>query len=372
MFRSLFFLAAATLASGSATIAEIVGGSSVHTTLYAVVTNSLYSDIAAELSDATKQLTLFGPTNDAFAAAGIGVNMTIDPFVEANVPVVKNVLKYHVLVGKFLAANLVPLNGTFVKLLNNNPIAVGFILKHVVAGATDLVTDNGNSVVHAISIVLMPPQSPGETLPTVSILSTLLQALVRTQLVSTVDGLPDITVFAPSNAAFTAAGVDVSTMNATDLAAVLVYHVIPKRYFSSDLMTEMQLTTVAGKNLTFVPSSSGPPTVNGVALSDTYDVLISNGVVHVIEGVLMPPAETTTTTAATPTTTAATPTGTTTDATPTTTDATPTGTTMAPSNGTTMAPAATTTDDGGDETTSSAAALSSIIAGASVLFAVIC
>lgn len=112
-------------------------------------------------------------------------------------------------------------------------------------------------------------------------------ALTSANLVNTVNGLKDVTIFAPSNAAFQAIGSGLGNLSTTDLTSILTYHVVQGAVgYSSGLMNGTSLPTVNGANLT-VTINNGMVFVNGAKVV-TPDVLVSNGVVHVLDNVLNP------------------------------------------------------------------------------------
>lgn len=123
-------------------------------------------------------------------------------------------------------------------------------------------------------------------------LSTLVTAVTAAEMASTLQGEGPFTVFAPTNAAFDAlpAGtLDTLLMseNQADLRAVLAYHVVPGAYTAADLTSGMTLETVSGQTIT-VTTSEGGVTLNDSATVATADVMTSNGVVHIIDAVLLP------------------------------------------------------------------------------------
>ncbi|MTD44701.1 fasciclin domain-containing protein [Conexibacter sp. W3-3-2] len=121
-------------------------------------------------------------------------------------------------------------------------------------------------------------------------LSTLVQAVTAADLVETLQGEGPFTVFAPSNAAFEAANDVVAPLLEPDmkaqLADVLTYHVVPGKLTAADLKDGDELTTVQGGKLT-VKVADGAVTINDIPV-EMPDVEASNGVVHVIGGVLVP------------------------------------------------------------------------------------
>ncbi|MGE0066482.1 MAG: fasciclin domain-containing protein [Solirubrobacterales bacterium] len=122
-------------------------------------------------------------------------------------------------------------------------------------------------------------------------LSTLVEAVTAAELVETLEEPGPYTVFAPTNAAFEALGGTLETLlkpaNKAELAEILTYHVVPGELSSSELSDGQMLETVQGDSLE-VKISDGEVTVNGAAVV-TPDVEASNGIVHVIDEVLLPP-----------------------------------------------------------------------------------
>lgn len=121
-------------------------------------------------------------------------------------------------------------------------------------------------------------------------LSTLVTAVTAADLVETLQGEGPFTVFAPSNAAFTAADDVVAPLlepaAKEQLADVLTYHVVPQKLTAADLTDGAGLETVQGGTLR-VAVDGDTVTVNDIPV-EMADVEASNGVVHVIGGVLVP------------------------------------------------------------------------------------
>merc|ERR1712032_951936 len=162
----------------------------------------------------------------------------------------------------------------------------------------------GNGVVHIIDTVLIPTTvTTGAPKPSKNIvqlalgtpaLSTLVTALKAGDLVSALQGKGPFTVFAPTNAAFAKLPKAELTRlldpkNAKDLVAVLTYHVVAgAAVYSKDLKPTQNVKTLQGQSLSIKLSSAGV-TINGIAKVTTADVGASNGVVHIIDTVLIPP-----------------------------------------------------------------------------------
>jgi len=121
--------------------------------------------------------------------------------------------------------------------------------------------------------------------------TTLVAAVTAAGLGETLSGAGPFTVFAPTNAAFAslpAGAVDnlLKPEMKADLTSVLTYHVVPGAVKAADLKDGQKIKTVQGKELT-VSIKDGKVMINGATVT-TADVISSNGVTHVIDGVLMP------------------------------------------------------------------------------------
>jgi len=126
-------------------------------------------------------------------------------------------------------------------------------------------------------------------------LSTLVAAVTAAELVETLQGEGPFTVFAPTNEAFAAlpAGtVDtlLESANIADLQTILGYHVVAGEVLAADLSDGMEVETLNGDIIIINVSDAGV-TINGQTSVVTADIMTSNGVVHVIDGVLLPGAE---------------------------------------------------------------------------------
>ena len=138
-------------------------------------------------------------------------------------------------------------------------------------------------VLHIVDTVLTVPDTPANTAIDTG-LTSLAGALSQAQLVQAVNALSDVTIFAPSNAAFEAIGTGLNAVQQQDLANILEYHVLmqPVR-FSTDLLSQNQQSflTLMGQNVT-VRKQNGQVFVNSAKVI-LADVLTANGVVHVID-----------------------------------------------------------------------------------------
>merc|ERR1719272_2127893 len=163
-----------------------------------------------------------------------------------------------------------------------------------------------NGVAHIIDGVILPPAALSSTpLPnivelaqSVESLSTLVAAVVAGDLVDTLSSPGQFTVFAPTNAAFGAlpqGTLDtlLKPENKDQLVDILTYHVLPSQVLSTDLQEFQVVPTVEGKNL-LVTKYEGKVGV-GAGLFELKNVIAadnmaSNGVAHIIDGVMLPPA----------------------------------------------------------------------------------
>jgi transforming growth factor-beta-induced protein len=254
--------------------------------------SSLVSAVAtAGLVDAVRGngagdgITVFAPTNAAFEALGT---------LPSN-PVLSQVLTYHVVAGRALAASLsdnqqlTTLQGGAVR-FRTNPTRLEGIGNTVNITATDIVARNG--VIHVIDAVLLPTapvtQNIVELASATPDLSTLVTAIGAANLGGTLSGAGPFTVFAPVNSAFAAVPADVLTRlletgNVDILSKVLRYHVVPGRVLAADLTEGQTVTTVEGTTLRI--TLAGGARVNDARITAT-DIQATNGVVHLIDGVL--------------------------------------------------------------------------------------
>merc|ERR1712178_408586 len=129
-------------------------------------------------------------------------------------------------------------------------------------------------------------------------LSTLVSAVVAADLADTLSSLGPFTVFAPTNEAFAAlpAGTLDSLLkpeNKGQLADILTFHVLPEQVLSTDLKPYQRVATVEGKHLDVIKGEKGVfvgADVKSLKQVTGADNLASNGVAHIINGVMLPPA----------------------------------------------------------------------------------
>jgi uncharacterized surface protein with fasciclin (FAS1) repeats len=271
------------------TVVDIIVNSDVHNTLETAV-------IAAGLADdlsGTGPFTVFAPTDDAFAALPAGA---LDALLADPTGALAEVLLYHVVGGLALSTDLS--DGQMITTLLGEDVTVtingnGVFINDAQVIIADILADNG--VVHVIDAVLLPPPpQPTNTILDIVVNSadhnTLEAAVVAAGLQSALSGTGPLTVFAPTDAAFAAlpAGVlDALLADPTGaLTQVLLYHAVGGLALSTDLADGMMITTIQGQDITVTINA------NGVFINDAQvivaDIIADNGVVHVIDAVLVP------------------------------------------------------------------------------------
>ena len=272
------------------TIADHAVANPTFTSLVAALQKA---SLVSALADTTKKFTVFAPTNTAFTALLTSLGASLS---DLSAGTLSPILLYHVLSGLVPAAKVTAgyfptLSTAFGKnvdvqvavgsgvLLNNSSNVI----------ATDVVATNG--IIHVIDKVLLPP-TVVDLATQNSIFSTLVLAVVKADLATTLAGIGPFTVFAPTNDAFTAlfASLNVSGISAltkAQLTPILLAHVVSGNVQSGDLMSGAVPTLNSAKSLAVVVSNGGV-TLNGNINVVLANVQGSNGVVHVINKVIVP------------------------------------------------------------------------------------
>jgi transforming growth factor-beta-induced protein len=241
--------------------------------------------------------TVFAPTNAAFADLLNELNITAEQLLAH--PQLEQVLLYHLVSGKVMSTDLS--DGLIAKTVHGDDIT--FDLSNGVQVNQSMVTsadvEATNGVIHVIDKVLVPSNfqlNPPVENDIVDIavgnedFSMLVSLLQQAGLVETLQGEGPYTVFAPTNQAFedlvTALNITPAELMAQpDLAKVLLYHVVPGKVMSTDLVDGMEAPTANGNTLMI-------DLMNGVKINNSMviaaDLEATNGVVHVIDSVLVP------------------------------------------------------------------------------------
>ena len=272
------------------TVADIAIDNGFTTLVTAVVQEELFP----VLTNPTSSLTVFAPSNSAFDELALKLGVSLTDILA--LPNLADILTYHVIGSEVVSSALT--NGQIVQPVSTtNTIKVSVNNDGVFANQSKVITadiTSANGVVHVISEVVLP----SETVIDVAIdngFTSLTAAVAQEGLLSTLTNPHgEFTVFAPTDAAFdelaTALGTDLNGVLANPgLTNILLYHTLDTRVLSSDLSSG-SVTTLSGQNITV-------DLTMGVMINDanvtTADVLADNGVVHILDKVLLPPATST-------------------------------------------------------------------------------
>ena len=258
----------------------------VHNSLVAAV-------IQAELLDTlqgTGPFTLFAPTDQAFADAGIDLAALNTDEGKATL---SNILLYHVVAGAVPSSAVTECMSA--DAVNGQPLAFTVDGSVMVNDATVTTADvnTSNGIIHVIDKVLTPTDAHNDIARTAGctgLHTSLVAALIQAELVATLQGEGPFTVFAPTDEAFAAAGIDLAALDTVEgkatLTDILLYHVHAGSVMAADLSNGLPIAMVNGDNTTV-----GDGAVLSGANITLADVKASNGVIHVIDMVLMPPAD---------------------------------------------------------------------------------
>jgi len=260
----------------------------------------------AETLSGEGPFTVFAPTDDAFAALPAG---TLDSLLlPENKQQLTDILLYHVVAGKVMAADVVGLDGKSAETaLAGKSIDIKVDMGNVYLNETVMVVitdiEASNGVIHVIDAVLLPPSDEAmnemdlvDTAVADGRFTTLVAAVQAAGLVETLKSEGPFTVFAPTDDAFAAlpAGTLDSLLlpeNKQQLTDILLYHVVAGKVMAADVVGldgKSAETALAGKSIAIKIEG------DKVILNDNVNVIItdietSNGVIHVIDAVLLPP-----------------------------------------------------------------------------------
>jgi uncharacterized surface protein with fasciclin (FAS1) repeats len=273
----------------------------------ALVLAATKAGLVDELSAANSNLTLLAPTNDAFGllAGQLGFSSISAMVTALPASTLESILLYHVLPGSLTGPQLLasgPSQNTLLvqggttqalALSTSSGIRVTDSIGRIgIVGLTDVPNDNG--VFHVLDRVLLPPglltvvqtvqSNPERFSGLVNSISPALATLLN-------DASASYTLFAPVNAAFTAAASVLQPLAANQVEAALRYHVLGTRVLSSQIAFGTPLATLlAGQTITI--NAGSPPLIDDTTTTDAritgVDIIASNGVVHVIDKVLLP------------------------------------------------------------------------------------
>jgi uncharacterized surface protein with fasciclin (FAS1) repeats len=235
--------------------------------------------------------TVFAPTDDAFAKLPEGTVETL--LMPENRDQLVAILTYHVVPGKVMAKQVVDLdaaatlNGQRVDIISDE---AGVMIDKAKLVKADVEASNG--VIHVIDTVLMPVSGTiVDVAADAGAFGTLLAAAKAAGLAEALMGEDEFTVFAPTDDAFAALpeGTVESLLekeNLDKLQTILKYHVVSGRVYSDAVLEAKTVTTIAGMEVN-VSVVDGKAMANESAIVKT-DIDASNGVIHVIDAVLLP------------------------------------------------------------------------------------
>ncbi|KAF8596272.1 FAS1 domain-containing protein [Ceratobasidium sp. AG-I] len=254
--------------------------------------------LLAQLSQGNK--TVFAPSNEAFGK--------VPQNVSSNAALLTSILSYHVVDGHYNGSDFALEPGhTILRTFLNNPslVQLGNNRSQVLVGNRDdddvnilLLNDDvdvertasyENLIVHVIDDVLPIPGTISQT-ATAANLTGLVGAVQATNLLAALEAVQGITIFAPTNAAFTAAlaALGAQAQNTTVISSVLANHVINGTAVYSTGLTAQNYASAGGQPFTFASNSSGTYVTSGSATAKVVraDIPVANGVVHLIDTVL--------------------------------------------------------------------------------------
>lgn len=281
---------------GGNTIVDVAVGAGIFKTLVA----ALQAAGLVETLMGKGPFTVFAPTDEAFAKLPSGTVETL--LKPENKATLVSILTYHVAAGRRSAGSLATTGSA--RSLQGGPI--GFALNGKEATLTDgkggtakVITANvraSNGIVHIIDTVIMPPDAPKSDIVDTAVgagtFKTLVAAVQAAGLVETLKGAGPFTVFAPSDEAFAKlpeglVGELVKPENKAVLTQILTYHVVAGNLQSSELIHSNRAPrTVQGERLSIYKSAKGVMVNKSIVTA--ANILTTNGVIHVIDSVLLP------------------------------------------------------------------------------------
>jgi len=249
---------------------------------------------AADLVDTLKgegPFTVFAPTDDAFAGLPEG---TVEALL-MDIPQLKYILLYHVTSGKVMSSEVIMLSSA--DTVSGKPISIRVdgdkvMINDALVVIADIEASNG--VIHVIDKVILPPMEMAKAdivdiAVSDSRFSTLVAAVTAAGLVDTLKSEGPYTVFAPTNEAF--AKLPEGTLEAllNDIPAlkdILLYHVVPGKVVASEVVNLEDADTALGQKIN-IRVGGDMVMINDAKVLIT-DIEASNGVIHVIDSVILP------------------------------------------------------------------------------------
>lgn len=242
---------------------------------------------AAGLAETLKgkgPFTVFAPTDEAFAKLPEG---TVEGLLK-NPPKLRQVLKHHVVAGNVAARDVVKVESVKTLIGQTLPIDASDGVKVGSAKVSKADVACSNGVIHVIDTVLLPKDDILDVAGNAGSFKTLLKAVEAAGLSDTLRGEGPFTVFAPTDEAF--AKLPKGTLEGLlkdlpKLKRILLYHVVPGKHLAADVVKMDKAKTAEGQSVRIRTS-------DGVKVDDANvvktDVHAANGVIHVIDAVILP------------------------------------------------------------------------------------
>lgn len=277
------------------TIVQIAAGNPDFSTLVAILSLPELSGLLTAANDPTANLTVFAPTNDAFSALFMALGKS--EISEVPVEILNEIVQYHILGGAVFSDELT--NGTAETLLEGESVTIDISNGVMVDDANVVLADVAaiNGVIHAVDAVLLPSYA-ASAVGTISEIvlfdndfTILANALRKAELLETVSTTENLTLFAPDNAGFIAAGItSLEGLEKDDLTPVLLYHVLGAKVLSTELPESGIAMTLSNEQNMYLGYLTDRVVINGLSRITEVDMVKSNGVVHKINRTLVPPA----------------------------------------------------------------------------------
>ena len=265
-----------------------VGAGSFKTLVAAVKAAGLVETLKGE-----GPFTVFAPTDEAFKKLPAGTVETL--LKPENLKKLQGILTYHVVPGSVMAADVVKLDSA--KTVQGQDVTIKVVDGGVMINGAKVVTADiecSNGVIHVIDSVILPPAKKADIVDTAvsaDDFNTLVAAVKAAGLVETLKSKGPFTVFAPTDEAF--AKIPAATLkellkpeNKKKLAGILTYHVVPGKVMAADVVKLTSAKTANGQEITIKVSDKGVM-VDGANVIKT-DIECGNGVIHIIDSVIMP------------------------------------------------------------------------------------
>lgn len=263
------------------------------------------TDLDMALADESKSFTVFAPTDDAFAM----IDPNLLAALIADPEKLSNILLQHVVEGEVSSVTAYTLNGNSATTLSGAtlPIAINSETDSLMFGGANVVIKDiytTNGVIHVIDMVVVADAelpAPAMSIVDVAVdngnFTTLAAALQATGLDAVLANLDEeYTVFAPTDAAFSLLGqdtIDALLNDVETLTDILLYHVVADATVLADAAigianSENKMVSMANEQMSTLSLADGQLFINKSAVS-TPNVMAFNGVIHVVDQVILPP-----------------------------------------------------------------------------------